>query len=97
MNRLSCTALCRLANLRLVLLLVAGFSAQPAASQNNMGGNDYDASAYNLNAQLLAAAKRGDAERALGLLQRGAVVNARNRNGETPLMLFVKKELDAIG
>ncbi|MEO8136067.1 MAG: ankyrin repeat domain-containing protein [Betaproteobacteria bacterium] len=61
------------------------------AVAQNMGDKDFDADAYNLNAQLLAVAKRGDSERALALVERGAAVNARNRVGETPLMLFVKK------
>ena len=74
-------------------LLLFGISAMscPGAHAQNMGDADFDASAYNLNAQLLAVSKKGDAERASALLSRGAAPNARNRNGETPLMLFARK------
>ena len=39
------------------------------------------------NADLFAACEKGDADRIKGLLDRGANVNAYNRNGETPLMV----------
>lgn len=39
------------------------------------------------NVDLFAACEKGDVDRIQGLLDRGAHVNARSRNGETPLMI----------
>ncbi|MCA1959867.1 MAG: ankyrin repeat domain-containing protein [Desulfomonile sp.] len=39
------------------------------------------------NANLFASCEAGDVDRIKSLLDRGADVNARNRNGETPLMV----------
>ena len=45
-------------------LLLFGISAMscPGAHAQNMGDADFDASAYNLNAQLLAVSKKGEDE-----------------------------------
>jgi len=56
-----------------------------------MGAPDFDADAYNVTAQFLAVSKKGDAVRARALLARGAAPNARNRNGETALLMFTKR------
>lgn len=67
------------------------FAATAAVLAQNMGDKDFDASQYNVNAQFLAFAKRGESERVLRMLERGAAVNARNRNGETALMMYAKR------
>ena len=43
-----------------------------------------------LNWRVLEAAKRLDAVQTRALVEAGAAVNSRDRNGETPLMLWVK-------
>src|SRR5438045_9776180 len=43
-----------------------------------------------LNWRVLEAAKRLDALQTRALVEAGAAVNSRDRNGETPLMLWVK-------
>ncbi len=80
-----------------VLALALASIAAPAVRAQNMGDANFDPSAYNLNAQLLAVARKGDAVRAAALLERGAAPNARNRNGETALMMFARKgDLDMV-
>ena len=45
-----------------------------------------------MNWRLLAAAKRMDAVQTRALVEQGAAVNARDREGETPLMMWVKAQ-----
>jgi len=58
--------------------------------QTLLEGFDADTPGYNLNTPLHAAARRGQTETIDWLLQRGADVNARNQNGQTPLAVAVQ-------
>lgn len=58
--------------------------------QTLLEGFDVDTPGYNRNTPLHAAARRGQIETIDWLLQRGADVNARNQNGQTPLAVAVQ-------
>ena len=49
-----------------------------------------------VNLQLLTAARAGDLAAVQRLLGDGAAINARNRLGETPLMVAIKRGHDAL-
>src|ERR1700741_1911163 len=64
-----------------VLLIAGGCAAATGVAAQQ---------AININAELLAAARRGDTELARSLLEQGAAINSRNRLGDTMLLIAVK-------
>jgi len=56
------------------------------------GSSAADDSDKPINWRVLDAAKRMDAVQTRSLVEAGAAVNSRDRNGETPLMLWVKAQ-----
>ena len=67
-----------------VALLLLGASAMPALAQKG-------ADQINVNGQLVMAARTGLVPRVQALLDQGASVNSRDRNGDTPLNLAAAK------
>src|SRR3954463_4035334 len=64
-----------------IFLIVGGWAAAALAQGQQ---------AINANAELLAAARRGDVEMVRALLDKGAAINSRNRLGDTVLLIAAK-------
>jgi ankyrin repeat protein len=70
--------------LRVFLLLLSCSAAAPAFAQKGMDK-------ININGQFLMAARTGNVDRVVALLDQGAAVNSRDRNGDSPLAMAASK------